>query len=266
MVDRSVNTVPPWAEHPELLEFYANHRNRPEDLYPSERRFLPWLATQAKSVLDVGCAAGGFANIWRHYQPKIRYAGVDVSVSLIDAARRFFPGAEFFVGNCAKGLSLPDGYAEIVQALGWLHWEPEYRNSLRELWRLCGRHLFFDVRLVAEGQRQIDGRQQMAFTHAWDGTTTTPYLCVEWPSFAALLMSLRPKMILGYGYWGKPSDTAMNVPAQICFATFVLEKAQPTHGAERPRLGLEMPLSWPPGLSSPIELLPPEQLSAIIRS
>lgn len=68
-----------WAEHPDLVAFYAEHRKHPEDLYPSESRFLPWLARQAHSVVDVGCAAGGFSDVWRHYQPEIRYVGVDLS-------------------------------------------------------------------------------------------------------------------------------------------------------------------------------------------
>src|SRR5204862_434647 len=63
-----------WVDHPQLVDFYASHRSRPEDLYPSERRFLPWLAGQSDRVLDAGCGAGGFAGIWRHFNPVI---GVD---------------------------------------------------------------------------------------------------------------------------------------------------------------------------------------------
>ncbi len=256
---------PAWAEHPELVEFYSGHRNRPEDLYPSERRFLPWLAKQTTSLLDVGCAAGGFYAIWNHYQPGIRYTGVDVSRSLIAAARSLYPQAEFEAGNCVAGLPLPNRHAQVVQALGWLHWEPGYKLALCELWRLCDRYLFFDVRLVAEEQQAVDGRQQMAFTNAWDGVTTTPYLCVEWSNFATLLTSLQPRKILGYGYWGTPSETAIDVPAQVCFATFVLEKAQRNDDALRPLVGLEMPLDWPRALSSRAELLTTRQMEDLMR-
>ena len=64
-----------WAEHPDLVEYYSAHRDKAEDLYPSEARFLPWLAGRTGDVLDVGCGAGGFADVWRHFNPGIRYGG-----------------------------------------------------------------------------------------------------------------------------------------------------------------------------------------------
>ena len=29
-------TSPDWVEHPDLVDFYASNRGRPEDLYPSD--------------------------------------------------------------------------------------------------------------------------------------------------------------------------------------------------------------------------------------
>ena len=254
-----------WAEHPDLVAFYTQHRNRSEDLYPSERRFLPWLAKQATSVLDVGCAAGGFRNIWRHYQPDITYIGVDVSAPLIAAARRLHPDAEFHQGNCTAGLSLPDRCATVVSALGWLHWEPQYPEAIRELWRLGDRYLFFDVRLVGEPDQAVSGKQQLALMGPWDGETTTPYIVVTWPLFAALLLDLQPVTLLGYGYWGKPAETVMGVHQQVCFATFVLEKTPVGDEELRlPAVCVDMPLAWPAALAEQINLLPAAQLDALL--
>jgi SAM-dependent methyltransferase len=264
--EKKMEVLPHWAEHPDLITFYTQHRNRPEDLYPSERRFLPWLAKQSSSVLDVGCAAGGFRNIWRHYQPAIKYTGVDVSASLIDAARRLYPDSTFQQGNCAAGLSLSNRYATVVQALGWLHWEPEYQRALAELWRLTDRYLFFDVRLVADRRQETSGSQQMALSGSWDGTTTTPYICVAWPRFAALMMELGPAAILGYGYWGKPAKSVMGIDHNVCFATFVLEKASAGKNASRPVVCIDMPLPWLPALAVRAEVRPPAELEALVPS
>ncbi len=112
-----------WAEHPDLVEYYSAHRDKAEDLYPSEARFLPWLAARTGDVLDVGCGAGGFADVWRHFNPGIRYAGIDTSGPLVASARERHPDLRFEQADCLDGLPLADGEAGVVAALGWLHWE-----------------------------------------------------------------------------------------------------------------------------------------------
>lgn len=234
-----------WASHPDLVQFYERHRSRPEDLYPSERRFLPWLARQSRSVLDVGCATGGFMNIWQHFGGQMAYSGVDVSDSLIAAARRIYPGVSFLHGDCAAGLPLPSSSADIVQALGWLHWEPRYADAIGELWRLTRRFVFFDVRLVDEPADLDGGVQRLAFSEEWDGSTTTPYICAAWLPFTCLLAKLEPARILGYGYWGKPADTVDGVEREVCFATFVLERPSEAGAVAAPIVALDLPLLWP---------------------
>lgn len=222
----------PSFDHPELVEFFSGHRNRPEDLYPSERRFLPELAAGAETVLDVGCAAGGFLDIWRSYNPRIAYTGVDVSEQLIEAARQLHPDARFLVGDCAAGLPLPDAAADVVAAIGWLHWEPRYARALRELWRLTRHALFFDVRLVGAGD-DILGTQHIP-------GSATPYVAVAWQRFARQLLDLSPGAIRAYGYLGAPADTVSGMPAEVCMAAFVLER-----GGSPTDLALELPLEWP---------------------
>ncbi|MDA2932770.1 class I SAM-dependent methyltransferase [Acidobacteria bacterium AH-259-D05] len=256
--------LPRWTEHPDLVAFYRQHRNRPEDLYPSERRFLPWLASQASLVLDVGCAAGGFRNIWRHYRPEVIYIGVDVSAPLVVTARRLYPGSKFYEGNCATGLPLSDRYADLVQALGWLHWEPGYQEAIKELWRLTSRYLFFDVRLMTEPDQAVNGKQQLALMGSWDGKTTTPYICLAWPLFAELLVGLQPITILGYGYWGRPAETVVGVDQEICFATFVSEKAPTGVELRQPTACIDLPLAWPTSLVDRVDLLPAAQLEALV--
>ena len=38
---------------PGMLELFSDSRRLPADLYPSELRFLPWLAGESKTVLDM---------------------------------------------------------------------------------------------------------------------------------------------------------------------------------------------------------------------
>ena len=232
--------VPDWSLHPELVAFYESHRNRPEDLYPSEARFLPWLAERAGSVLDVGCAAGGFRTIWQAFAPSIGYEGIDVSPTLVEAARRLHPGVTFRQGDVLDGIDLPDGHADVVQALGWLHWVRETERALAELWRLARRWLFFDVRLSPDAGTALVGSQKLELVGQWDGSTTVPYVVVPWPRLAETLVSLEPAVIRGYGYLGRPAESAEDVPSDVCFATFVLER-----GRGLLDLDLDIPFEWP---------------------
>lgn len=258
---------PSWTRHPELVAFYTKHRISPEELYPSEKRFLPWLARQASSVLDIGCAAGGFSNIWRHYNKNLAYTGADVSAPVVEVARQMHPDLKFIHGNCIDGLPLTDRTAAVVSALGVLTWIPEYRPAIRELWRLTDRYLFIDQRLVSRPEEASVGSQQLALTtgQPWDGKTVTPYVCVDWPHFAAFMLQLRPRTILGFGYWGKPAKTAMDVPERMCMATFVLDKGPAAEDHRGPtQICLDLPFGWPTELSKDVAVLPAGQLDELV--
>jgi len=255
------HSAPDWADHPDLVAYYETHRNQISDLYPSERRFLPWLAAGADSVLDVGCGAGGFAEAWRAYRPSIRYTGVDVSGPLVSAARRAHPEHEFLQADCVEGVPLADGYADVVSAVGWLHWEARYADALAELWRLTGRYAFFDLRLADGPGPDTIAVQRLALSSDWDGRTTVPYICASWRRVAELLVDLCPARILAHGYLGRPAATVMGVDGDVCFATFVLERAG--HG-RCPEVVLDLPLEWPHALSGRVRIAGAKRLDELV--
>ncbi len=226
MVDQPAEESHAAFSHPGMLEFWSDRRRLPEDLYPSERRFLSWLAGESRAVLDVGCAAGGFADIWTHFAPDISYVGSDVSPELIDVARKLRPSLRFEVGDASLGLPFDDRDFDVVQALGWLHYELRFADALRELWRMADQRLFFDIRLARPGGGTIVGKQRYEFgVEAWDEETTTPYIVVDPGEFIDLLLTLEPSRILAYGYMGEPDDLVVGIGGEVCFVTFVLERS-----------------------------------------
>lgn len=52
-----------------------------------------------KSVLDVGCGLGHFADWLKEQQTMVQYTGLDITPSLITAARNRHPHHEFLEGN-----------------------------------------------------------------------------------------------------------------------------------------------------------------------
>jgi SAM-dependent methyltransferase len=230
--------VSDWIEHPDLVEFYSGNRNSAEDLYPSERRYLPDLAAAADSVLDVGCGAGGFAAVWRGFNADLEYTGVDASAALIEAACRLHPDETFVRADGAR-LPFADRSFDVVAALGWLHLEPRYERALAELWRVTRRSLFFDVRLL-DGEDDVVGEQRLALAGDWDGHTTIPYVCASWPGLARALAGLGPRRLRAYGYPGRPAATVSGVPDEVCLTTIVLDR-----GEGPLELELDIPLEWP---------------------
>ena len=255
---------PGWTENPELVPFFSRERCRPEDLYPSEKRFLPWLAESADRVLDAGCAAGGFYSIWRHYKDDVEYIGADISESLIETAKKLHTGVRFVHVDFAKGTDFADRLSAVVAALGWMHWEPRYADALKELWRVTGRFLFFDIRLVEREEDERFGRQRLPLTREWDVESATPYITVAWPRFAEMLLELRPKTVLGYGYWGMPGDRVEGILDKVCFATFVLEKEARGRDALVPDVCVDLPMTFPESLRPKVNLLPAAELTALV--
>jgi SAM-dependent methyltransferase len=248
-----------WINSPKLVEFYSTHRCKPADLYPSERRFLPWLALNAISVLDVGCAVGGFSQIWKYYRHDIVYAGVDLSANLIKVAQSLYHDCEFSVANPVNGIPFPDITFDVVQALGWLFWEFKYEESLEEMWRITRRWLFFDVRLVSTEDDAQVGEQRMTYGDEWDGQSVTPYLTLSWFQIVRMMLKLNPKTIMGYGYMGKPSSDVVGIRDEICFGVFVLEKRD-SQDIENTTVCVDLPWDFPAELRQRVNLLPSRQL------
>ena len=86
-----------FGEDQSSRKHWKNHRNKLDDLYPSERHFLEPALKCVKSVLDVGCAAEGSFDFCREAKFNIDYTGIDISKKLINIANEFHPKGLFFV-------------------------------------------------------------------------------------------------------------------------------------------------------------------------
>ena len=208
--------------HPQLIEFYTKERTKVDHLYKSEKKFLPYAAEHSSSVLDTGCAAGGFRDIYKHFNSEMSYTGVDISESLINEARKIHPECRFEVTDCStENSKFAKNEFDLVSALGWLNWELDWIKALTNLWSWSNKYILFDVRM---GLRAETGKQKIELTSEWDGTTITPYIVVDYQSLSNVIKSLKPKSVWVYGYKGKPSDSVEGVGEEVCFTAFLLHK------------------------------------------
>ena len=95
------------------------------------------------TLLDVGCAAGGFIDLMNSKFPEARYVGFDLSTEMIDSAKERFsqrPNCDFFLGDAAS--FTPKRKYDVIVASGvlsifedfelplttWLSWLEETGN------------------------------------------------------------------------------------------------------------------------------------------
>lgn len=191
-----------------VLRFYTSHRQDPEALYPSERAVLLPIIAECESVLDVGCAAGGFSHIFDALKPGIRYVGIDAEEAMIAQARRRYPGRSFQQGMAGR-LPFPDRSFDLVFCTGVLIHNPDFEPILRECYRVAAKHCVVDLpRFSASG---IPTQAEMRLSERFPDDESAepnavPYVLADPHRVLTALQSLQPspQTFSLTGYPGQP--------------------------------------------------------------
>lgn len=234
----------------EAVDYYNLTRNKPEDVYESERVFFFPLIKKVNSVLDVGCGAGGFYEIIRTINPKVKYTGVDTSERMIESAKRRFPGIDFRLTS-GKGLDFSSNSFDMVFSLGVIHHVPEYRDFIKECYRISKRYCLLDLpRLLPHPHRFDIKNSYMILKKRFhskkkmnDVQAKVPYVLVDAAEmFNLLLNDLKPKRILAKGYYGRCHKSVTLPVEEVCFTVICIDKLKGGNGkiiADLPRSILE---------------------------
>lgn len=219
-----------WAS-PDSLDFFVRERGAPEDLYPSERIFLPGAVGRAATVLDVGCACGGFAPIMRTFNAAIRYTGVDIVPEMLSRARDRNADDAFVVADGGR-LPFADRSFDLVHCSGTVHLNSDYPALIADMWRVAGREALFDMRLT-EGPSRV-GRFRVDFAGTGRGGVL-PYHVVNLAEAHALIDGLpdAPRRVTLSGYPHSASANA-DLPkgTAVIMAFLLLERSAPATGWE----------------------------------
>ena len=219
--------------------FYARERNRVEDLYRSEAAMLLPVVPQVRSVLDVGCAVGGFADVFKELDPKIAYTGIDTSVGMIEEAQRRRPGADFRLSAGGR-LPFDDDSFDLVLCTGVLNHNPDYLDMIADLFRVARRFSVIDLPRLVTGPYTFDiehsnmvlkERFPGADSSVSDEQTRVPYVLANvGEAFEGVLTSLKGRLS-GFGcmgYYGK-TNASVTIPyPEVIFAVVLLAKGPGT--------------------------------------
>jgi SAM-dependent methyltransferase len=238
-----------WA-HARVVDFYATKRQTPHELYESERAILEPVITRCRSVLDVGCAAGGLSEALRLLNPQLRYVGVDAVPAMIAQARWRHPGVQFEVSDGSR-LSFPDGAFDQVLCTSVLHHNPDYERMIAELYRVARHGCVLDLpRLVIEPDAFDPATSYMVLDERFAGdgspseetrSTIVPYVLANPRPLFEWLLSLepRPSGIAAVGYDGQPSPSVVIPIRPVCFCVIYVAKGNAA--TRRTSLLLDLP-------------------------
>jgi len=206
--------------------YYSTHRNSRKDIYESEKYFLSKILKPGMSILDVGCAAGGFYSILKEMMPDISYMGIDVSEEMIFEAKRKHPGVRFERMRADK-LSIHENF-DIIFCSGVLHLDMNWREIIKECWCKTKKYFLFDVRLVQEaGIEDMNiSFQKLALEGSWDGRSIFPYIILNAEDFLNFLLKLEPvpERLMAYGYFHPVANTVSTLYKDVCMTMFCLGK------------------------------------------
>lgn len=233
----------------EILDFYSSHRQAWDEFYPSEKWVFERLAGRQKElgdVLDVGCAGGGLgAALCGQFKLK-SYMGIDIHQGIIDWAKdhRKLNVPTEFVADDISTVTL-DKQFDMVVSLGCADWNIETRNIIQSCWSKVKPGGYFTVSLRLTTDKTINDMaksyQKINFSGKDDKPELANYVVINHKEAIDLMRGLNPQpgLIGSYGYWGKPSGTAVTPFSKILFTVFYLQKMK----TKQNRIDLE--INWP---------------------
>jgi SAM-dependent methyltransferase len=132
--------------HESILNFFEKKRLTTSEIYPSEWFFLKDKIKDNISMLDIGCAKGGMANVLAENLNVFDYIGVDINPQMIAAAKARHPRHTFHQIKEEDYSILKNQQFDLVLCLGILHLHETWRNTIKEAWRHTKNCLILDLR------------------------------------------------------------------------------------------------------------------------
>ena len=220
-----------------LAAYYAKNRRSWEDFYPSEQyifeKVMEESASKKVDILDAGCACGGLGEaLETKYSNIAYYCGVDINEEEISYAQTNSTlkiPHDFICGDIAQFDQ--QRLYDIVISLSCVDWNVETDRMLNLCWDKLkpGGYMIISLRLT--NGRTInniaEGYQYIAFEQGKDNATEIAnYVVYNWKEIIKKFCAFdhQADVIKAYGYWGRPSDTAVIEYERLCFNVFALHK------------------------------------------
>ena len=210
-----------------VFEYYKTHRKTYEDLYDSEKYFLDQLNLDNYNILDIGCALGGFYEIFSSLGKNISYTGVDVSPKLIQFAKHLHPNVNFFLIDPSLNTQVfPENNFDLVFSSGVFHLNKEWQSLLLNAYRLTRNYLLIDFRILPD--QSLVGKIRLNLGMNAENPPEIDYFILNINELLDIFLHLNPlpQSIRSYGYYRPVSEDAELEIQTVCMSFFLIEKPQ----------------------------------------
>ncbi|CAA7613636.1 putative methyltransferase (Methylase) [Candidatus Terasakiella magnetica] len=215
---------------PGVLGYFDTERSSTAQVYASEWIFLKDRLKEGMSVLDVGCAQGGFAAMLAENLKDFSYTGLDVSSDMITRARVRFPRHSFHHVVGGDWGALGAARFDQVLVLGILHLHFGWRDTIAQAWARTKSCLILDLREIdgptVEDQSRSYFKMDFGASDDRHAATTLPYVLVNAAEALATIRALCPDAarISHYGYLHPVSSSAVTPVGQAMANVWCIER------------------------------------------
>jgi SAM-dependent methyltransferase len=220
----------------QMVEFYSQHRQTWGDFYPSEQRVFERIANERGGfldLLDVGCACGGLGAALSERFSLRSYTGIDIHKGAIAWAEKNQQLAVPTVFMAGDVIQLPhEMLYDTVVSLSCADWNIETQRIIGACWERVRPEGYFVVSLRLTRQQGVNdiskSYQLIQFGKAESEPEIANYVVFNVKDALLMLRELtpRPELIGAYGYWGKPSPTAVTPFEELVFAVLFVQKGK----------------------------------------
>lgn len=222
-----------------IVNYFTDHRNKWDDFYSSERSAFMELADASGrlgTILDVGCALGGLGFALSEKFTVERYIGVDINAQAIaqcNCNASLYPmPVQFLCGDIVTATVGEDEFFDIVFSMSCADWNIDTLGIMQTCWNKVkpGGRFVMSIRLTSkDGINDMGKSYQPICSDEKSVCEYANYVVFNWKEFLTILASFEPcpSVIKSFGYFGKPSATAVTPYDELVFAVFIVRKSMP---------------------------------------
>lgn len=208
-----------------VTSFYSKNRNKTSDLYRSEKVLLKKIKIKIRSILDFGCAAGGFNSIFNKIFKDISYTGIDFDKEMIKLSKKNYSKKTKFIlsNNIPNKIKKHD----LVFSTGVMNHVKNYQNVITKMINKSKYYTFVDCPRL-HNKRKIVAK--MDLSKRFDGVkkkNIVNYYVENLNNFLRFIKILNYKNNLNIYFYIENlpySKKYINLKNKIYFLTILFEK------------------------------------------